>query len=286
MDVDGLVLQEDVLVLVDGDDHALFGELVDGAGLGTATSMPDCSTGAVSMKMSSSTSTTSTSGVMLISASAVCVRPFAEKAMVRRSSGGLLRRLRRCCGGVSMAAFSMALSSSRPKSSMRAANSRRRGGELVVADDGGDGDDEAGGGGDEGFGDAGSDGAEGGGAGGAEAVEGVDDAHDGAEEADEGSALRRWWRARSCGVSMAVSDSEEAVWAARSRAMGLRGRPRPPVWRWYSSWISCEDGDEGAGLELVGDGGDLGEAAGFAEGAEEALGSGVGLAEARPLGDA
>ena len=31
VDVDGLVLQEDVLVLVDGDDHALVGELFDGA---------------------------------------------------------------------------------------------------------------------------------------------------------------------------------------------------------------------------------------------------------------
>ena len=38
---------------------------------GTLTWMPDCSTGAVSMKMTSSTSTTSTSGVILISASAV-----------------------------------------------------------------------------------------------------------------------------------------------------------------------------------------------------------------------
>ena len=35
--------------------------------LGTLTSMPDCSTGAVTMKMISSTRTTSTSGVMLIS---------------------------------------------------------------------------------------------------------------------------------------------------------------------------------------------------------------------------
>ena len=35
--------------------------------LGTLTSMPDCSTGAVTMKMISSTSTTSTSGVMLMS---------------------------------------------------------------------------------------------------------------------------------------------------------------------------------------------------------------------------
>src|SRR5277367_1449334 len=43
---------------------------------GTATSMPDCRTGAVSMKITSSTSTTSTNGVILISASAVCVWPF------------------------------------------------------------------------------------------------------------------------------------------------------------------------------------------------------------------
>ncbi len=34
VDVDGLVLQEDVLLVVDGDDHALFGELIDGARLG------------------------------------------------------------------------------------------------------------------------------------------------------------------------------------------------------------------------------------------------------------
>ena len=44
---------------------------------GTETSMPDCSTGAVIMKMISSTSTTSTSGVTLISASELCVRPRA-----------------------------------------------------------------------------------------------------------------------------------------------------------------------------------------------------------------
>src|ERR1700744_2559223 len=42
---------------------------------GTATSMPDCSTGAVIMKITSSTSTTSTSGEMLISASDVRVCP-------------------------------------------------------------------------------------------------------------------------------------------------------------------------------------------------------------------
>src|SRR5580704_1449826 len=34
VDVDGLVLQEDVLFAVDGDDHALFSQLIDGARLG------------------------------------------------------------------------------------------------------------------------------------------------------------------------------------------------------------------------------------------------------------
>src|SRR6202050_1649019 len=48
---------------------------------GTETSMPDCSTGAVTMKMMSKTRTTSTSGVMLISASEVRVWPeLAVKA--------------------------------------------------------------------------------------------------------------------------------------------------------------------------------------------------------------
>ena len=37
--------------------------------LGTLTSIPDCKTGSVIIKITSSTSTTSTSGVMLISAS-------------------------------------------------------------------------------------------------------------------------------------------------------------------------------------------------------------------------
>ncbi len=44
--------------------------------LGTFTSIPDCSTGSVIIKITNSTSTTSTSGVMLISASDVRVCPF------------------------------------------------------------------------------------------------------------------------------------------------------------------------------------------------------------------
>src|ERR1700676_5408531 len=59
--------------------------------LGTATSMPDCSTGAVIMKITSSTSTTSTSGVILMSASELCVRPLllvkATLYLVRQIAG-------------------------------------------------------------------------------------------------------------------------------------------------------------------------------------------------------
>ena len=46
-----------------------------------------------------------------------------------------------------------------------------------------------------------------------------------------------------------------------------------------------EDVDEGAGAELVGEGGDLGEAAGLAEGAEEVLGLAAGAGEGAPLGE-
>src|SRR5579875_3217885 len=46
--------------------------------------MPDCSTGAVSMKITSSTSTTSTSGVMLMSDRELWVRPLL---LVKATSG-------------------------------------------------------------------------------------------------------------------------------------------------------------------------------------------------------
>src|SRR5581483_3615738 len=157
-------------------------------------------------------------------------------------------------------------------------------GELVVADDGGDGDDEAGGGGDEGFRDAGSDGAEGGGAGGAEAVEGVDDAHDGAEEADEGSAL---------------GGGGEPGHAAFHDGEGLGGGGLGGTLEGLGvGWLAAaaglalvfvvdlmEDGDEWGRLELVGDRGDFGEAAGLAEGAQEAAALHIGLIEGAPLGD-
>src|ERR1017187_5587469 len=56
--------------------------------LGTETSIPDCNTGAVIMKMTSNTRTTSTSGVMLISASEERVWPLLlVKATVHLPGG-------------------------------------------------------------------------------------------------------------------------------------------------------------------------------------------------------
>jgi hypothetical protein len=167
----------------------------------------------------------------------------------------------------------MALRSSRPKSSMRAPNSRRRAGELVVAHDGGDGDDEAGGGGDEGFGDAGGDGAEGGGAFVAEAVEGVDDAHDGAEEADEGADLGDGGEPGHA----AFHEGEGFGGGGLGGALEALGVGRCAAAAGLALVLVVdlvEDVDQGAGLELLGDGGDFGEAAGLAEGSEEAADSG------------
>ncbi len=156
------------------------------------------------------------------------------------------------------------------------------GGELVVADDGGDGDDEAGGGGDEGFGDAGGYGAQRGGACGAEAVEGVDDAHDGAEETDEGSdggdGGEPGHAALHGGEGFAGGGLRGAL-----EGDGIAREAASAVLALVLVVDLVEDGDEGAGLELVGDGGDLAETARFAEGAEEALALRVGLAEARHL---
>ena len=168
-----------------------------------------------------------------------------EKAIARRSSGGASSRLAAVRlavgehGGVLDGVEQFAAEVVHACGELA-----EPGGELVVADDGGDGDDEAGGGGDEGFGDAGGDGAEGGCAGGAEAVEGVDDAHDGAEEADEGGDVGDGGEPGHAALH-GGEGLGEAVWAARSRATGLRGRPRPPYWRWYSSWISVKTATRG-----------------------------------------
>jgi hypothetical protein len=71
--------------------------------------------------------------------------------------------------------------------------------------------------------------------------------HDGAEGGRRRERRRRWWPARSCAAPGRVRASEEAIWAARSRASGLRGMPRPPDWRRYSSLISVKTGTSGLG---------------------------------------
>ena len=158
------------------------------------------------------------------------------------------------------------------------------GGKLVVADDRRDGDDEACCGGDESFRDAGGDGSQGGCARGAEAVEGVDDAHDRAEEADEGSdggdgrepghvALHGGEGFAGCGLRGALESDGVAREAAAS------------VLSLVLIVDLVEDGDEGAGLELIGDGGDLAQATRFAKGADETLALRVRFAEAGPLGE-
>src|SRR5580698_6814196 len=110
---------------------------------GTETSMPDCSTGAVTMKMISRTRTTSTSGVMLISASEVLVWPvLAVKATrglpLHRFLFGadLFQAVEQLAGEVVHAGAELA----------------QRCGELVVGDDGRDSDQQTSGGGDQGFG--------------------------------------------------------------------------------------------------------------------------------------
>ena len=86
--------------------------------LGTLTSMPDCNTGAVTMKMISSTSTTSTSGVTLMSEIELCVRPLELVKAISADS----RRVRLIHRRPMPRSTAFSISSA--KSSLREANSR------------------------------------------------------------------------------------------------------------------------------------------------------------------
>src|ERR1700722_1079718 len=150
---------------------------------GTETSIPDCSTGAVTMKMMSRTRTTSTSGVMLISESEVRVCPeLAVKATgaglpLQRVKIGLLVRLQ--------ADFFEAVEQFAGEVVHAGSKFAQRSSELVVGDHGRNGDQQAGGRGDEGLGDSRRHRPQRGRSFRAQAVEGIHDAHHGAEEADE-----------------------------------------------------------------------------------------------------
>src|SRR5277367_1276306 len=106
--------------------------------LGTETSMPDCSTGAVTMKIMSRTRTTSTSGVMLISASEVRVWP---ELAVKATRGLPLHRF------LFWADLFQAVQQFAGEVVHTGAKLAQRSGELVVCDDGGNSDQQTGGGG-------------------------------------------------------------------------------------------------------------------------------------------
>ena len=127
------------------------------------------------MKMMSSTRTTSTSGVMLMSASAVCVRPLAEVKAISAAPRSRLRSLlaldqvEHLQGEVVVARGHFA----------NGAN------DEVVSDHRRDRGSQAGGGGNQRFGNSRSDRAQSRGASRAQSVEGVDDSPDGSEQSDK-----------------------------------------------------------------------------------------------------
>src|SRR5271157_4579244 len=249
--------------------------------LGTETSIPDCRTGAVIMKMTSSTSTTSTSGVMLISASEVRVWPlllvkatlslpgefgFSVTRGRGRTRGNLFEQVQQFAGKVVGG---------------RGKNPDARG-ELVVSHHGRHGHKEAGRGGDERLRDAGGDGPQRRRSRRSQAVEGVDDADHRAEEADEGTgggdggqpghaAFEGGNGFAGGGLRRALQGSQVA---RRSRAAGLPLIGLVDVFK-----------DLGQGAEFVvgGERGNLLQASGLAEGADEAAALFGGLAEQRHL---
>src|SRR6202453_2166700 len=137
---------------------------------GTETSMPDCSTGAVTMKIMSSTRTTSTSGVMLISASEVRVWP---ELAVKATCGLPLHRV---LVGLRADLFQAVEQFAREVVHARAKLAQRSG-ELVVGDYGRNGHQQTGGSGDQGFGNSRRYRAQSGCALRAQSMEGIHDAH-------------------------------------------------------------------------------------------------------------
>src|ERR1700691_5994281 len=114
---------------------------------GTETSIPDCSTGAVTMKMTSRTRTTSTSGVILISASEVRVWP---ELAVKATRGLPLHRI---LFGLQADFFETVEQFAR-EVVHAGGKLAQRGGELVVGDHRRNGDQQAGGRGNQSLGDS------------------------------------------------------------------------------------------------------------------------------------
>ena len=146
---------------------------------GTLTSIPDCSIGAVTMKMMSSTRTTSTRGVMLMSASAVCVRPLAEVKAISAAP--------RWLGSVGLPSALPLHQIQHLQREVVVARGHFTNGanDEIVGDHRWDGGSQAGGGGNQSFGDARSDRAQSRRTSGAQAMECVDDSPDGSEQSNE-----------------------------------------------------------------------------------------------------
>src|ERR1035438_8573601 len=157
--------------------------------LGTATSMPDCNTGAVIMKITSSTSTTSTMGVMLMSASELLVWPPLLVKATFGLSGNFRYRIARGSRSTDRNLFKRV-----QQLTAKIVDCRRKNpdpcGELVVSHHSRHGHKESRGGGDERLRDAGSDSPQCGCSGGAQAVERVHYTDHRAEQANKRAGCR------------------------------------------------------------------------------------------------
>src|SRR5215469_16243447 len=247
--------------------------------LGIATSMPDCSTGAVIMKITSSTSTTSTSGVMLISAREDCVLPL----LVVKATANLLRLVARRRGVAHRNLFERVQQFPAEVVGCRCEDADARG-ELVVSNNRRHGDKQAGGGGDERLRDAGSHSAQRRGAGGAKAMKCVDHTHDSAEETDE----------RAGG-----GDGGEPTEPAFERGYGLAGRSlggalqrREFARRAGAAGLALVgfvhvhvNLRQRAGLVVIGKGGNFLKSSGAAEGIDEVAALSRDLAESGDLAE-
>src|ERR1017187_7259859 len=174
VDVDRIVAQKDALVLVDGDDQALFGDLLDGFGLGHI----DLDAGLKDRGGDHEHDQEHEHNVDKGSDVDVRERGLGASLVVCKRHRSLLSWVAVAVDDVEQFEAEVVHAGGEFADLLE---------EKVIGDDGGHGGKESGGGGDERLGDAGRHRAQGGRTGVAEAVEGVDDAPDGAEESDEGS---------------------------------------------------------------------------------------------------
>src|SRR5215472_6959689 len=163
---------------------------------GIATSMPDCSTGAVIIKITSSTSTTSTNGVMLISAREDCVLPL----LVVKATANLLRLVARRRGVAHRNLFERVQQFPAEVVGCRCEDADTRG-ELVVSDNRWNCYKQAGGGGDKRLRDAGGNSTQRCGADGGEPAEPAFERGYGLAGRGLGGALQRRKLARRAGAA-------------------------------------------------------------------------------------